>query len=157
METLIWPTINVLTLAGILGYFLRKPAKEYVSTRKTAIETELKAAYEMKSDVERKLQELERKLKRLDAEAATVVESARRESARAAEEALKRANALAETIRKDAEISAGDSIEQLKNEVIAELGSALVDKVEAQIRQRLTPQERKQIQAEQTKTLGGSV
>lgn len=155
METLIWPTINVLTLTAVLVYFVRKPLVEYVRNRKVEVESAIKEASALKSEVESRLRDLESRLSRLDAETATVMNAARSEATRMSQEIIRKAKELAETVRKDAEFSAKGSVEQLKREVVAELGASLVERVEAQVRDRLTQQDRKKMQVDFSKNFEG--
>ncbi len=89
--------VNFGILAATLVYFLRSPAANYLSTRKTEIRSDLDKAHQMRIAASAQIAEIERRMTALPAE----LESLRREGAEevAAEEARMRGAAEAERNR----------------------------------------------------------
>jgi len=76
---LLYKTINFVILVGGLGYILRKPLAEFFRSRSAAITKSLEEGRKAQEASQARLQEVEAKLGRLEAEIAAFKESARRE------------------------------------------------------------------------------
>ena len=76
---LLYKTINFIILVGGLGYVLRKPLAEFFRSRSAAIAKSLDEGRKAQEASQARLQEVEAKLSRLEAEIAAFKEAARRD------------------------------------------------------------------------------
>lgn len=138
MSSLLWPTINVAILTGVLFKFLREPVKSFVSSRSQTIEKDLVDTAQQKTSAEKQKKELSAKLSNMDAEAERLVSDFQADARRLSEELVQKANVLAIQIRKDAEVAARSATQDLRAQLIAEYGTLLVNRIEAAVTKQLT-------------------
>ncbi len=96
--SVVWKWGNFLILFGGLGFYLRKPLREFLDSRARAIEEGLASAREAKEAADRKLAEIEARLGRLDQEIKEVKEQALREAEEEKARILEAARADAQKI-----------------------------------------------------------
>ena len=92
-----WKFLNLFLFLGILFYFLRRPLSESLVARRESIRRELMRAQEERNAALAKLEEVEARLSRLDAEVSAVRAQAQQE---AAEEKERIARATESEMRK---------------------------------------------------------
>ncbi len=73
--------LNFVVLFGVLGYLLRKPAREFFAGRTRAIQQSVAEARAAREQAEKRLAEVEERLKRLGEEIGALEDEARREAA----------------------------------------------------------------------------
>jgi len=78
--TAVWKWLNFLILFGGLGWYLRRPLREFLDSRARAIEEGLASARQAKELSSTKLSEIETRLARLDQEIIHLKEQASREA-----------------------------------------------------------------------------
>jgi ATP synthase F0 subunit b len=153
------PTIakvaNLLLFVGLMFYFLRRPIKEAFRGRQESIRSELMRAEEERAAALAKLEEVEGRIARLDAEVETIRANAQRE---AAEERARMERATEEEMRKIRE-QARREIESAAKAARAELrvytAEQSVRLAEEMIRRDIRPEDDAHLVREYVEELGG--
>ncbi|MFN8005543.1 MAG: F0F1 ATP synthase subunit B [Terriglobia bacterium] len=121
---------NFLILFGGLGYYLRKPMREFFESRSRSIEEGLKNARHAKDEALRKIREIESRMAQLDQEIQALKEQALREAdeekARIVEGAKLEAAKILEMAKREIEGLKKLAHQELKGHV-AELAVALAE------------------------------
>ena len=153
------PTIaklfNLLLFAGLMFYFLRRPILGSFRGRQESIRSELMRAEEERAAAVAKLEEVEGRLARLDAEVETIRANAQRE---AAEERARVESATEEEMRKIRE-QARREIESASKAARAELRAYAAEQsirlAEEMIRREIRPEDDAHLVREYVEELGG--
>lgn len=102
VKEFVYEWVNVLILAGVLGYFARRPVLEYLAARRDGIAKNIASADQLLKDAERKLAEWNERAARLDADVAAILESTRKSAEVEKAAILADAEATASRIRQSA-------------------------------------------------------
>ena len=149
----VWKWANFFILFGGLGYYLRKPMREFFESRTRSIEEGLRNASEAKEVALRKIREIESRMARLDQEIQALKAEALREAdeerARIIETAKTEAHKNLELARREIEGLKKMAHLELKGHV-AELAVALA---EERLKKMVGPEENKKIVHEFIDTL----
>lgn len=131
--------IDFLILFGVLYFFVRKPAREFLEKRHDAVAEEIKEASSLKKSAEERLGKYTKMLGDLDGEAKRLreefVADGHRESARIAKEGASAAAKLAA----DAEVRLGQQGRMLTKEIEGEVALRAVELAEQKVQAKLTP------------------
>jgi F-type H+-transporting ATPase subunit b len=133
--------VNLALFIGVLYYLLRKPVREFFTTRLAEVRITLDRAAKEKAGAEAKLNELNARLSRLDAEVAEIRSQAEREAQaeRARLEAEAKADAEKLRLMAQREIEGAKQAALLRlRQYAAEQAVALAEQL---IRRELTPQD----------------
>ena len=152
----VWKFVNLLVFILVLVYFLRRPLSEAFRARRASIRRELMRAQEERNAAEAKLEEVNARLSRLDAEVATI----REQSAREAEEERERiriatereTQKLREQAQREIE-SAGKAARQELREFAAEQSVRLAEEM---IRRDMRPEDDTRLIKLEIEELGGA-
>jgi len=129
---LVMKFVNFFILAGVLFYFLRKPAAQGLADRRNTIKKELDDALKAKDAAEAKYQDYKTKVANLEAEIRQLQADFKAEGERQRARIIEDAEKAAETIRRQAEAAAANeskrAIDELRTEV-AELAVRLAEEV----------------------------
>jgi len=141
-ETLmISKAVNLIIFLGLLYFLLRKPARQFFTTRLAEVRATLQQAAKEKEAATAKMAELDARLGRLDAELADIKSQAQREAAAESERLRAEAERDAEKIRAMAQ----REIESAKQIALSELrefaATQAVDLAEQMIRRELKPED----------------
>ena len=132
---------NLVLFIGILYYLLRKPVREFFTTRLSEVRAMLDRAAREKAEAEAKMNELNARLSKLDAELAEIREQAEREAQTERARLEAEAKADAEKLR----VTAQREIEGAKQTALVQLreftANKSVELAEQLIRRELTPQD----------------
>lgn len=145
MEHLIAPAVNVLILIGILFYYLREPTKTYVHSRHLSIRDELQRVTEQLRTAQKQYDEFSSKLKAIDAEVQALRNQAKQDAQSLRVKVLAEAAKHASSIVSDAKLAASNVFTDLKVELRRELGTRVLERAEAMLRERLTQDDRTRI------------
>jgi F-type H+-transporting ATPase subunit b len=148
MSELIFPFINLVILIVIFVVYLREPIAKFVTDRHVTIRDELQRVRALLGQAQSQFDEFSGKLKAMDAEIAGLREQAKQDASAAKSRILAEAQRLSATIVTDARASAQGLYSQLKQELFAEIGSKVLDRAEAILRERLTGDDRARIRRE---------
>src|SRR5215213_3704043 len=95
----LWKFFNLFLFVGALIYFIRRPVSDALRARREGIRRELMRAREERDAANAKLEEVEARLARLDAEVESVREQARREAEAEGERIRRSADEEADRLR----------------------------------------------------------
>jgi F-type H+-transporting ATPase subunit b len=147
--------INLLLFVGLMYFLLRRPIGEAFRARQEGIRRDLLRAEEERRAAVAKLEEVEGRLARLDAEVGAIREQARRE---AAEERERIERATEEEVRKIRE-QARREIESAAKAARAELRAYTAEQsvrlAEELIRSEISPEDDEHLVSEYVEELGG--
>ena len=150
-----WKFLNLFLFIGMMVYFLRKPLSESLVARREAIRRDLMRAQEERNAAQAKLEEVEARLARLNAEVEAVRAQAQREAAvererieRATEEEMRK---LREQAQREIE-SAGKLARQELRRQAAEESVRLAEEM---IRRDMRPEDDARLVGEYVEELGG--
>lgn len=96
-----WQVVNILLVAGLFWYLLRRPAPKFFSGRAQEIQDLLEKALRDKEDATARLKEVEAKMARLTDEVASIEASARQQAEADKAKVLLDAEAARERIRRE--------------------------------------------------------
>ncbi|HEY6190014.1 MAG TPA: ATP synthase F0 subunit B [Pyrinomonadaceae bacterium] len=151
----LWKFFNLFVFIGALVYFIRRPVSDALRARREGIRRELMRAREERDAANAKLEEVEARLVRLDAEVASVREQASREALAEGERIRRSADEEAEKLREQArrEIeSAGKAARQELRRYAAEQSVRLAEEM---IRRDIRPEDDQRLVSRQVEELGG--
>lgn len=155
----LWPTLarvfNLLLFLGLLYFILRRPIGEALRARREGIRNDLMRAEEERTAAVERLEEVESRLARLDAEVELIRQQAQRE---AAEERARIERTTEEEIRKIRE-QARREIESASKAARAELRAYTAEQsvrlAEEMIRRDIRPEDDAHLIREYVEELGG--
>jgi F0F1-type ATP synthase membrane subunit b/b' len=136
-----WKFVNLFIFLAVLIYILRRPLTEAFKARREGIRRDLMRAQEERNAALAKLEEVEARLSRLDAEVAGIREQSVREAAEESERIRLATDAEIEKLREQSrrEIeSAGKAARQELREFAAEQSVRLAEEI---IRQDMRPED----------------
>ena len=150
-----WKFLNLFIFVGALIYILKRPLSEAMRARREGIRRDLMRAQEERNAALAKLEEVEARLARLDAEVASVREQSQREAVEERER-IKRATEeesqkLRDQARREIE-SAGKAARQELRQYTAEQSVRLAEEV---IRREMRPEDDARLVDLQVEELGG--
>ncbi|MCM2323137.1 MAG: ATP synthase F0 subunit B [Oligoflexia bacterium] len=148
MDALIAPTLNLLVLIAILVHYVRSPVRQFVLARHTAIRDELKSVRELLRKAQEKHDEFSSKLKAIEVETTSLRDQARQDAQAFRLRLLGEAQQLSSNIVSDARSTAAGLLEETKHELYLDLGSRVLDRVEALLRERMTGEDRARFRKE---------
>ncbi len=99
---LLWPSVNLLLLIGVLVYFSRKPIQNFFATRRRAIQGELNGAADELSEAEASYNKWQQRLIGLENELDEIRATSRERAESERERILAEAHVSADRIRRDA-------------------------------------------------------
>ena len=150
-----WKFLNLFLFVGVLLYFLRRPLSESLVARREAIRRDLMRAQEERNAAQSKLEEVEARLARLNAEVEGIRAQAQREAAaererieRATEDEMRK---LREQAQREIE-SAGKSA---RHELRRQAAEESVRLAEEMIRRDMRPEDDARLIGDYVEELGG--
>ncbi|HEV7860401.1 MAG TPA: ATP synthase F0 subunit B [Pyrinomonadaceae bacterium] len=151
----LWKFINLFLFVGVLVYILRRPLGDALRTRRETIRRELMRAQEERNAALAKLEEVEARLARLDAEVASVREHAEKEAVEERERVKRSTEDDARKLREQAQReieSAGKAARQELREYAAEQSVRLAEEM---IRRDIRPDDDARLVNLNVEELGG--
>src|SRR4051812_17081702 len=143
--TAVWKWLNFLILFGGLGWYLRRPLREFLDSRARAIEEALANARQAKELASTKLSEIETRLARLDQEIIHLKEQALREAEDERTRILESAKLEAQKILNLARREIDGLQKSARLELKAHLASLAVKLAEERLQRSVGPEENKKI------------
>ena len=151
-----WKFVNLFLFILLLIYFLRRPLSEAFRARREGIRRDLMRAQEERNAALAKLEEVEARLARLDAETASIREQAEREAAEERERIRRAAEAETQKLREQAQReieSAGKAARQELREFAAHESVRLAEEM---IRRDMSAQDDARLIGMEIEELGGA-
>ncbi len=145
MQTLLWPTINVVVLVAVLARFLKSPLQQFVAQRHHSIKSELEDVREQLVAAQAKHEEFTAKLKALGAEVVAMRNQSLQDAKLIQAKVLADAQRVSEGLLAGAEVSARALYQDFAERVRVELANKVLSRAEALLRERLTGEDRVRI------------
>ncbi len=142
LKDFLYRCLNFAIVFGALAYLLAKPLRQGLEQRRVKLIEALKQANKARAAAEAMVAEYERKLGDSDREIADMLAQAKEENAREQVKVLAEAQALAETVRKEARQCADREIERARRELRSEAAQMAVRMAEEMLRQGITDEDR---------------
>lgn len=144
-SSLFWPLFNFAILVVALVYFLRKPLQSYLATRRSAIESELAQAAEMKREAEERYAKWHRRVVDLDADLAQIRATARERAETERAHILADAQASAERIRRDARAAVEQELRRAREELRQEASDLAIELAAGILREQVNEGDRERL------------
>jgi len=138
---IIWRWGNFVILFGGLGWYLRKPLREFLDSRSKAIEEGLSSGRKAKEEALKKLAEIEARMAQLDQEIKALKDHARAEAAEEKTRILASAREEAEKILEMARREIDGLKKSARLELQSHVAELAVKLAEERLRHTLTPEE----------------
>lgn len=151
----VWKFVNLFVFVGLLVYILQRPISEAMRARRDAIRRELMKAQEERNAALAKLEEVEARLMRLDAEVASISEQSRREAAEERERIRIAAEEEARKIREQAQREIESAGKTARAELRRFAAEQSVQLAEEMIRRDMRPEDDARLVNLQVEELGG--
>lgn len=151
----VWRWVNLIIFVTLFVYILRRPVSEAMRARREGIRRDLMRAQEERNAALAKLEEVEARLARLDAEVASVREQSEREAAEERERIRKSTEEETRKLREQAQReieSAGKAARQQLREFAAEQSVRLAEEM---IRRDIKPEDDARLVSLRVEELGG--
>lgn len=151
----VWRWLNLLIFVVLFVYILRRPVSEAMRARREGIRRDLMRAQEERNAALAKLEEVEARLAKLDAEVASVREQTEREAAQERERIRKSTEEETRKLREQAQReieSAGKAARQELREFAAEQSVRLAEEM---IRRDIKPEDDAHLVSLRVEELGG--
>ena len=145
MTSLIVPFLNLLILVTVLVVYLRKPLRDFVSSRHTGIAASLREAQENLRTAQKDHQEFSAKLKAISAELQSIRDQAKEDARLSRDRIAAEARQLSERVVVDAKATAQGMIHELQAQLYAQTADQVFAKVEGLLKERLTGEDQARI------------
>lgn len=147
--------VNLLLFVGLMFYFLRRPIIGAFRGRQDSIRHELMRAEEERAAAEARLQEVEGRLARLDAEVGAIRANAQREAAEERERVERATEAEIRKIREQSRREIESSAKAARAELRTFTAEQSVKLAEEMIRRDIRPEDDAHLAREYVEELGG--
>jgi F-type H+-transporting ATPase subunit b len=149
--------VNFAILAGVLGYFLRKPLSAFLSERSELLRKSIEDAAKARGEAAEKLAAVESRLSGLSGEIAQM--NARMDAEARAEAELLRKTYAAEIagIRAQAEFAGQQELKKAREELRREASELATRAAEELVRKTLTPEDQERLVRENIQKIEGIV
>ena len=148
MQTLFAPFVNFVILVGALVYYTRKPTRDFVQARHSRIRNEVQRVEGQLRTAQARYDEFSAKLKAMDAEIQAIRSQTRQDAEAMKIRIVTEAKRLSAQIVTDSKSAAEHVFADFKNQLKSQLGSAILDRAEAILRQRITAEDRIRVRRE---------
>ena len=138
LRDLLFSALNLALLLGVLVYFTRKPLAEFFSARRGSIQSDLKAAADLRAEAEARYAKWQRRLIDLESELAGIRETARERAAAEREHILADAVAAAERIRRDASAAVDQELRRARAQLRQEAADLAVELASETLKRQVT-------------------
>jgi len=144
-RTLLYAAINFFILAGLLVYFLRKPAKEFFASRSTLIKTTIDQATALKAQADQKYRDYEGRMKGIEAEMKGLVEQLKQDGELERKKILEQAERQVLSLKDTTERVLSQELRKAKEELKREATNLASEMAEKLVRENITPQDQNRI------------
>jgi F0F1-type ATP synthase membrane subunit b/b' len=151
----LWKFVNLFLFVGALVYILRRPVSDALRARREGIRRELMRAQEERDAANAKLEEVEARLTRLDAEVVQVREQSRREAEEERERIRRSSEEDAEKLREQARREIESAGKAARQELRRYAAQESVRLAEEMIRRDIRPEDDQRLVERQVEELGG--
>jgi F-type H+-transporting ATPase subunit b len=139
---LFYPVLNFVLLIAVLLYFVRKPAQEFFSQRRSRIESDLREAAELKKQAEERHAKWQRRLADLERELDEIRATSRERAETEREHILADARKAAERIRRETTSAIDHELRRARARLRDEASDLAVELAEGLLREQVTDGDR---------------
>lgn len=154
LKDFIWRCVNFAVMAGLLGYFVSKPIRNGLQSRRAEIEKSLNDAVAAREAAEAKAREYEEKLAKAAAEIDSIYASIRREGELERDRILASAREMAVKIEQEADSKASTAVARARQELRAEASRLAVELAEELLAKNVTAADQKRLVDEYMQKVG---
>ena len=151
----VWKFFNLFLFIGIFVFLLRRPVGASMRARRESIRKELMRAQEERNAALAKLEEVEARLARLDAETASIREQAEREVAEERERIRRATEAETQKLREQAQREIEGAGKAARLELRRYAAEQSVELAEQLIRRDMRPEDDARLMRDYVEELGG--
>ena len=145
VKPLIYAGINFVVLIFILGYFLRKPMKEFFASRAALIRKDIGDSEARKDQAEKKYKEYETRLAQIEKEMGTLVAQLKQDGQLEKERLVETAKFQIESLQQTSKRIMGAELRRAKEELKKETATLAAQLAEDLLRQNITPEDQKRL------------
>jgi len=138
LKDFLYRCLNFAIVFGVLAYVLTKPLRKGLGERRAQLIETLEKANNARELAEAKVAEYEHKLAASDHEITELLAQAKEANSQERDNALAEAQAVADTVRKEARQCADREIERARRELRAETAQLAISMAEDRLRQEIT-------------------
>ncbi|MCD4689032.1 MAG: ATP synthase F0 subunit B [Desulfuromonadaceae bacterium] len=138
LKDFLYRCLNFAIVFGVLAYVLTKPLRKGLGERRAQLIETLEKANNARELAEAKVAEYEHKLAASDHEITELLAQAKEANSQERDNALAEAQAVADTVRKEARQCADREIERARRELRAETAQLAISMAEDRVRQEIT-------------------
>jgi F-type H+-transporting ATPase subunit b len=140
-----WKWLNLVILLGGIGYLLKKPALEFLETRRKEITTGLERAKSAQEESGRRMNEIEMRLGRLSEEIASLRTQADAESANEREHILADAKRDMERLVDQSRQEVDRIARGIERDIKAKIADAVIDRAGRTLESQMTEDDQKRV------------
>jgi len=154
LKDFIWRCINFAVMAGLIGYFVSKPIRNGLQSRRAEIEKALADATAAREAAEAKTLEYQEKLAKASAEIDSIYAAIRREGELERDRILASAAEMAVKIEQEADSKAASAVARARAELRAEAARLAVELAEELLTRNVTAADQKRLVDEYMQKVG---
>ncbi len=140
-----WRCINLILFLFIIYKLAGKRIKDFFSSRREQIYSELHDLEKRKADAEKELKKVEDSIANIDQEKQEILDQARAQGEVLKQQIIEKAYEEAERIKQQAERKAKQEMQQAIDEIRAEMADKVIESAEKMITKRLTKKEHEKL------------
>lgn len=154
LKDFIWRCVNFAVMVGLLGYFVSKPIRNGLQSRRAEIEKTLADAKAAREAAEAKALEYQEKLAKAAAEIESIYAAIRREGELERDRILGSAREMAAKIEQEADAKAASAVARARAELRAEAARLAVTLAEELLARNVTDADQKRLVDEYMQKVG---
>jgi ATP synthase F0 subunit b len=152
----VWRWVNLIIFVGLFIYILRRPVSDAMRARREGIRRDLMRAQEERNAALEKLEEVEARLARLDAEIASIHEQSQKEAAEERERIRRSTEEEAQKLREQARREIESAGKVARQELREFAAGQSVRLAEDMIRRDIKPEDDARLVSLRVEELGGA-
>ncbi len=147
--------VNFALIAGVIVYFMRKPAVEFFRNRSAEIEKALRESQEARQKAVAALAEMERKVRELESEVRTMVADAQARGEKDRASLVEEGKKASKDIQEQVKIGIDIEVQKAKADLAMEASLLAVDLAEGRIKSAIGKQDHERIVKDYISKVGG--
>ncbi len=147
--------VNFAIIAGVVVYFMRKPARDFFRNRTAEIAKALQESKEARERAVAALTEMERKIKDLEAETARMVAEAQTRSEKDKHALIEEGRKVAQEVQAQVKQGIDIEVQKAKTTLAAEAALLSLDLAEGMIKQKIGVKDHERMVKEYISNVGG--
>lgn len=147
--------VNFAIIAGVVVYFMKKPAQDFFKNRTAEIAKALQESKEARERAVAALAEMERKIKDLEAETARMVADARTRSEKDKQALIEEGRKVAQDVQAQVKQGIDIELQKAKTTLATEASLLSLDLAEGMIKEKIGAKDHERIVKEYISNVGG--